>query len=74
MSSIMQTIEIGATIAERAKGVSHQHRSSVNDGEEAELSVDYAFMTKEGVVELEKNMNEAEKVGAAPILVGCDHR
>ena len=56
------------------KCVSHQHRSSLNDSEEAEFSVDYVFMTKESVVELEKNRNDTEKVGAAHILVGCDHR
>ena len=32
------------------KGVSHQHRSSVNDNEDAEFSVDYAFMTKGGLL------------------------
>ena len=45
------------------KGVSHQHKSSSNDNEDAELSVDYAFMTKEGSVELERNMSEPEKIG-----------
>ena len=28
------------------KGVAHQHRSSENDSNEAEFSIDYAFMTK----------------------------
>ena len=31
-------------------------------------------MTKEGSVELERYMIKPEKIGAAPILVGCDHR
>ena len=56
------------------KGVSHQHRSSTNDNNEAEFSVDYAFMTREGAVEMERDMKEVDKVGATPILVGCDHR
>ena len=44
------------------KGVSHQHRSSANDDEEAEFSIDYAFMTREGAVETERDMKEVEKV------------
>ena len=56
------------------KGVSHQHRSSTNDNNEAEFSVDYAFMAREGSVEMERDMKEVDKVGATPILVGCDHR
>ena len=56
------------------KGVSHQHRTSENDNGDAESSVDYAFMTKEGQFELDRNLNEQDKVGAAPVLVGCDHR
>ena len=35
------------------KGVAHQHRSSENDSNEAEFSIDYAFMTKESQFELE---------------------
>ena len=56
------------------QGVSHHHKSSSNDNEDAEFSIDYTFMTKEGSVELEKYMSEPEKIGATPILVGCDHR
>ena len=55
------------------KGVSHQLRLSANDDEEAEFSIDYAFMTREGAVEMERDMKEVDKVGATPILVGCDH-
>ena len=54
--------------------MSHQHRSSTNDNDEAEFSVDYAFMTREGAVEMERDMREVDKVGATPILVGRDHR
>ena len=43
------------------RGVSHQHRSSVNDSEDADLSVDYAFMTKEGSIEMEMDVKETEK-------------
>ena len=43
------------------KGVSHQHRSSANDNEDAEFSIDWG-------------QKEPEKIGATPILVGCDHR
>ena len=56
------------------KGVSHQHRSSENDSEEAEPSVDYALMTKEGLAKMEKYMREPEKLGATPILIGCAHQ
>ena len=52
------------------KGKSHQHRSSANDNEDAEFSIDYAFMTKEGSIEMERDMKESEKIGATPILVG----
>ena len=31
-------------------------------------------MIKEGSAELERYMSEPEKIGATPILVGCDHR
>jgi len=55
------------------KGVAHQHRSSENDSNEAEFSIDYAFMTKEGQFELEKHMRDEDKVGASPVLIGCDH-
>ena len=41
---------------------------------EAEFSVDYAFMTREGPFELEKHMRDEDKVGASPVLIGCDHR
>ena len=56
------------------KGVSHQHRASGNDNSDAEFSIDYAFMTKEGQFELERNLNGQDKIGAAPVLMGCDHR
>ena len=56
------------------KGVSHQHRSLADDNEEAELSIDYAFMTREGAVGMDRDMKDVDKVGATPILVGCDHR
>ena len=56
------------------RGVPHQHKSSSNDNEDAEFSIDYAFMAKEASFELERNMSEPEQIGAAPILVGCDHR
>ena len=56
------------------KGVAHQHKNSVNESDEAEFSIDYAFMTKEGQVELERNMEEKDKVGACPVLMGSDHR
>ena len=46
----------------------------MNDSDEAEFSIDYAFMTPEGVVEMERDMKEVNKVGATPILDGCDHR
>ena len=57
------------TIAKDKGGAPH-----VNESDEAELSIDYAFMTKEGQVELEKTMQEQDKVGACPVLVGSDHR
>ena len=31
-------------------------------------------MTKEGSIEMERDMKATDKVGATPILVGCDHR
>ena len=37
------------------KGVSHQHRSSTNDNEEADFSIDCAFMTQEGTVEMDRS-------------------
>ena len=52
------------------KGLSRQQRASENANEEAKFSVDYTLMTKDGSVELEMDMSEAEKVGAAPVLVG----
>ena len=30
-------------------------------------------MTREGQFELEKHMRDEDKVGASPVLVGCDH-
>ena len=50
------------------KGVSHQHRSSTNDNEDAEFSIDYAFMTKEGSMEMERDMKDTEKIGATPYV------
>ncbi len=46
------------------KVVSHQHRSSSNDNEDAEFSIDCALMTKEGSVESERNLSEPGKIGA----------
>ena len=37
-------------------GVSHQRRSSANDNEEAEFSIDYAVMTREGAVEMDMDI------------------
>ena len=51
-----------------------QHRESTNDSDEAEFSIDYAFMTRDGQVELERNMEDKDKVGACQVLVGCDHK
>ena len=51
------------------KGVSHQHRSSTNDSEEPEFSIDCAFMTREGAIEMERDMKNTDQVGAIPILV-----
>ena len=31
-------------------------------------------MIKKGSIEMEKDMKETDRVGATPILVGCDHR
>ena len=56
------------------KGVSHHYGSSDNDNDDAFFCVDYALMTKEWSVELEKYMSDPEKLRATPILVGCDHR
>ena len=38
----------------------------MNDNEDAEFSADYAFMTKEGSIEMERDMKETEKIGATP--------
>ena len=56
------------------KGVSHQHRSSEDSSRGGEFSIDDVFMTREGAVEMERDMKDADKVGATPILVGCDHQ
>ena len=58
----MQITGTGATIEEQAN-VYRTNRSSVNGNEDAEFSVDYAFMTKEGFIEMERNMKETEKIG-----------
>ena len=50
--------------------MSHQHRASEKDNGDAESSIDYAFMTKEGQFEFERNLNDQDKVGAAPVLIG----
>ena len=39
------------------KGVAHHHKTVVNESDEAEFSIGYAFMTKEGQVDLERNMH-----------------
>ena len=70
----MQTTATGVINCRAGKGASHQHRSSENDSEEADFSVDYASMTREGAIEMKRDMREIDKVGATPILVGCDHR
>ena len=31
-------------------------------------------MTREGAVEMERDMKDVDKVGATPIIVGCDHQ
>ena len=54
--------------------MAHQHRSSESDSIEAEFSIDYAFMTREGQFEFEKHMRDEDKVGASPVLIGGDHR
>ena len=36
--------------------------------------MEYAFITKEGLAEMCRNISESENLGATPILVGCDHR
>ena len=56
------------------KGVTHPHRSTEKNSETAEFSVDYAFMTQEGMVNMERDLSEEEKTGANPVLVGYDHR
>ena len=56
------------------KGVAHQHKAPENDSGEAEFSIDYAFMPREGQFQLEKHMRNEGKVGASPVLIGCDHR
>ena len=43
------------------RGVAHQHRTSESDNGEADFSVDYAFMTREGQLELEKHMKDEDK-------------
>ena len=61
-------------IVETGRGVSHQHKASVYESDEAEFSVDYSFMTKEGQVEFGRNLEEQDKIGACPVLVGSDRR
>ena len=56
------------------KGVAHQHRTLESDNGETQFSVDYDFTTREGQFELEKCMTNEDKVGASPVLSGCDHR
>ena len=56
------------------KGVAHQHRSTESDSNEAEFSIDHAFMTNEGQFELGRHLRDDDMVGASPVLIGCDHR
>ena len=55
------------------KGVAHQHKTSESDSSEAEFNVDFAFVTRE-CLDLKKYMKDEDKVGASPVLIGCDHR
>ena len=48
--------------------------TSENDNGDVEFSVDYAFMKKEGQFELEMILEDEDKVGASPAIIGCDHR
>ena len=51
------------------KGVSHHHHKKPGQElDEAEFSVDYGFITREGAIEYERNTAETDKVGALPVL------
>ena len=56
------------------KGVTHQHKQVEREHDMAEFSIDYGFMTSEGVMDYDRNVEEAERSGATPVLVGYDHQ
>ena len=56
------------------KGVSHQHKQVEREHGTAEFSIDYGFMTHEGVIDYDRNAEEIEKAGSTPVLVGYDHQ
>ena len=56
------------------KGVSHQHKQVEREHDTAEFSIDYGFMTHEGVIDYDRNAEETEKAGSTPVLVGYDHQ
>ena len=56
------------------KGISHQHRISEREGQLAEFSIDYAFMTNGGQVDYACQISEENMPGMCPVVVGYDHK
>ena len=56
------------------KGISHQHRAVDKDQDVAEFGIDYAFMTADGVVRHEEDIEESKMSGATPVIIGHDRQ
>ena len=56
------------------KGVSHKHRTSDRESrsDDAEICLDYTFMTEEGRVGYLEDIGLEDEAGLSPVLIGHD--
>ena len=56
------------------KGISHHHKKTEGEQESAEFGIDYAFMTSDGNICHEDEVDENKLQGATAVIVGHDRQ